>query len=246
MLSKNDIMKRFSLLVFVILLLFACGPNVQNDNQSGSQGNPKTETKKTVESQFPTLNVYNMGDVPQKDIDDLVQTLKTVYPNTRYVGDMTLVDSAHIKNDIKGNNRYWWSKLCMHLKRTTDYKHGITLVIVNADICNWDKKSNGSHANLGVSNCGGHISTISYQRLKVNHLNNNNDLMKVVIHELGHSVAGLVAERADLRSHCPDTKCLMRDAKNGYPYRGLTSFCPSCSNALKAKGFNLDALQLKK
>lgn len=239
-------MKNLLLIITTVMFFSACGSKEQSNRLVVKNTAPKKETRKTVESQFPTLNVYNMGDVPQKDIENLVQTLKNVYPNTRYVGDMTLVDSAHIKNDIKGNNRYWWTKLCMHLKRTTDYKHGITLVIVNADICNWDKKSNGSHANLGVSNCGGHISTISYQRLKVNHLNNNNDLMKVVIHELGHSVAGLVAERADLRSHCPDTKCLMRDAKNGYPYRGLTSFCPSCSNALKAKGFNLDALQLKK
>lgn len=186
------------------------------------------------------------GGVPGKDIEELVQALKVVYPNTRNVGEMTLVDSAYIKNDKKGNNRYWWSKLCKHLKKTTDYKHGITLVIVNAEVCTWERKTKGSHANLGVSNCGGHISTISYQRLKVNNLNNKNDMMKVVIHELGHSVARLVAEREDLRSHCPDTKCLMRDAKNGYPYRGLTSFCPSCSKALKAKGFNLDALQLKK
>lgn len=245
-LPKMSKKKRMSLLVFVALLLVACGPNVQNDNHSESHGNPKMGNRNIVEAQFPSLNVYNMGGVPGKDIDELVRALKAVYPNTRYAGEMALVDSAYIKNDKKGTNRYWWSKLCKHLKKTTDYKHGITLVIVNAEVCTWERKTKGSHANLGVSNCGGHISTISYQRLKVNNLNNKNDMMKVVIHELGHSVVGLVAERADLRSHCPDTKCLMRDAKNGYPYRGLTSFCPSCSNALKAKGFNLDALQLKK
>ena len=110
---------------------------------------------------------------------------------------------------------------------------------------NWAAKTKGSHANLGMSNLGGHVSTISYQRLKVNHLNNVNDMMKVVIHELGHSVAKLVIEREDLRFHCPNASCLMKDANNGFPYRGLTSFCPSCTKAMRAEGFNLEALQLK-
>ena len=132
------------------------------------------------------------------------------------------------------------------MKKTTDTKHGISFVVVNAEVCNWDTKKKGSHANLGMSNMGGHISTISYQRLKVNHLNNVNDMMKVAIHELGHSVGGLVPNRKDDGGHCPDKNCLMKNANNGFPYRGLTSFCPSCSKAMKAKGFNLEALQLKK
>lgn len=239
-------MKRISTLAFATLLLVAYGPNLQNDRHAENHGTPKKETKKTVEAQSPTLNVFNMGGVPAKDVQELVQRLKTIYSNTQYAGEMALVDSAYIKNDAKGNNRYWWKELRHHLEKTTDTRHSITLVLVNAEVCTWDKKSNGSHANLGVSNLGGHISSISYQRLKVNHLNNNNDMMKVVIHELGHSVAKLVAGCEDLRHHCPDSNCLMRDAKNRFPYRGLTSFCPSCSKAMKEKGFNVDALQLKK
>jgi predicted Zn-dependent protease len=187
-----------------------------------------------------------MGGVPAKDVDELVAALKKVYPDTKYAGTLSLVDSAYIKNDPRGNNRYWWSKLLPHLKKTTDTKHGLTLVIVNAEVCNWDAKAKGSHANLGMSNCGGHVSTISYQRLKVNHLNNVNDMMKVAIHELGHSVGGLVPNRKDDGGHCPDKNCLMKNANNGFPYQGLTSFCPSCSKAMKTKGFNLEALQLKK
>lgn len=236
---------RKDLIVLMSVLLIACGSkNKANEGDDGNETKGKTEVVNEVSPKQLPLSVYNMGGVPAKDVTELVEALQKVYPDTKYAGALALVDSAYIRNDPKGKNRYWWSKLLSHLKKTTDVRKGITLVIVNAEVCNWTK--NGSHANLGMSNCGGHVSTISYQRLKVNHLNNLNDMMKVVIHELGHSTANLVAERKDLRYHCPNANCLMRDANNGFPYRGLTAFCPSCSKAMKSKGFNLDALQLKK
>ena len=238
-------MKNCLFYLLSILFLLSCGSG-KKSKDVGSTDSLQKEVKNETKAKLPVLNVYNMGGVPQKDVNELVETLRKVYPNTKFAGELSLVDSAYIKNDSKGKNRYWWSKLRPHLIKTTDTKHSVTLVIVNAEVCNWDAKAKGSHANLGMSNCGGHVSTISYQRLKVNHLNNINDMMKVVIHELGHSVARLVIEREDLRFHCPNASCLMKDANNGFPYRGLTSFCPKCSKAMKAKGFNLDALQLKK
>ena len=238
-------MRSFILLSLLAMFLFSCNSESQ-EVKDKQQDKSKDRAERVSKPQTPTLYVYNMGGVPAKDVDELVAALKKVYPDTKYAGALSLVDSAYIKDDPKGKNRYWWSKLRPHLIKTTDTKRGLTLVIVNAEVCNWDAKAKGSHANLGMSNCGGHVSTISYQRLKVNHLNNVNDMMKVVIHELGHSVARLVIEREDLRFHCPNDSCLMKDANNGFPYRGLTTFCPSCSKAMKAKGFNLDALQLKK
>lgn len=232
--------------IIVLILIFICCVVVISQDKYFENDESNFSSNRNTKREIPPLNIYNMGDVPSNDIDNIVKELKKVYPNTKYAGKMLLVDSAYIKNDPKGENRYQWSKLLPHLRKISDTKRGLTLVIVNAEICNWDKKKKGSHANFGMSNLGGHISTISYQRLKVNHLNNINDMMKVVIHELGHSVARLVIEREDLRYHCPNNNCLMKDANNGFPYRGLTSFCPSCSKAMKAKGFNLDALQLKK
>jgi predicted Zn-dependent protease len=238
-------MRSFILLSLLAMVLFSCNSESQ-EAKDKQQDKSKDRAERVSKPQTPTLYVYNMGGVPAKDVDELVAALKKVYPDTKYAGTLSLVDSAYIKNDPRGNNRYWWSKLLPHLKKTTDTKHGLTLVIVNAEVCNWDAKAKGSHANLGMSNCGGHVSTISYQRLKVNHLNNVNDMMKVAIHELGHSVGGLVPNRKDDGGHCPDKNCLMKNANNGFPYQGLTSFCPSCSKAMKAKGFNLEALQLKK
>ena len=238
-------MRSFILLSLLATFLFSCNSDSQKAKDK-QLVKIKNKVEKVSKPQKFTLHVYNMGGVPAKEVDKLVEALQEVYPETKYAGALSLVDSAYIKNDPKGKNRYWWSKLLSHLKKATDTKRGITLVIVNAEICNWDAKAKGSHANLGMSNCGGHVSTISYQRLKVNHLNNVNNMMKVAIHELGHSVGGLVPNRKDDGGHCPDKNCLMKNANNGFPYQGLTSFCPSCSKAMKAKGFNLEALQLKK
>lgn len=240
-------MKKITGIIFAAVMagcFIACSSKEQNDKEVRSS--VRKDAPKEATPKYPTLNVYNMGGVPSKDVEGLVKKLQTIYPNTKYAGELAFVDSTKSKNDKKGNNRYLSKKLGNHFKKTTDTKRGITLVIVNAEVCIWDKEKNESHATFGASNLGGHISTISYQRLKVNRLNNVNELTKVVIHELGHSVARLVAEREDLRHHCPQRTCLMRDAKGHYPYKGLTSFCPDCTKAMKAHGFNVDSLQLTK
>lgn len=230
------------LILLMGFLLSACGSEKQNN---ANNGRILKEDKKGLKSKLQILNVYNMGGVPTKDMDELIEALQKVYPATKYAGKLDLLESCYIKNDPKGKNRYWWSKLLPYLINTTDVKHGLTLAIVNAEVCNWDAEKKGSHANLGLSNLGGHVSTISYQRLKVNNLNNVNDMMKVVIHELGHSLGGLVPNRKDDGGHCPNKNCLMKNANNRFPYRGLNSLCPSCSKVMKDKGFNINKLELK-
>jgi len=238
-----DSMKKTPIYIMMAVLvscLIACGSKASN-GRATTNATPKERVSKP---QYPPLNVYNMGGVPPKDVEGLVKKLQSIYPNTHYSGELAFVDSTKSKNDPKGNNRYLGKKLGNHLKKTTDTKKGITLVIVNAEVCTWNNEKNESHATFGASNLGGHISTISYQRLKVNRLNNVNELTKVVIHELGHSVARLVGEREDLRHHCPHKTCLMRDAKGGYPYKNLTTFCPDCTKKMKAHGFNVESLRL--
>lgn len=222
-----------------MLLFVSCG----NDNSKGQEVVTKVEAKR-VAPEAPVLYVYNMGGAPSGLVVQLVDRLKAIYPYTEYSGELAFVDSAYIKNDKKGNDRYWWSKLRPHMIKTTDTKRDISLVVINAEVCNWDKKNKGSHANLGISNLGGHVSFVSYQRLKKNGRDNVNDMLKIAIHELGHSVAGLVAGREDLRYHCPDKKCMMRDANNGYPYDGIRSFCKNCETVMKGHGFKVDHLGL--
>ena len=199
-----------SILIFAIaLLLFSC----ENNNSKGKEVVSKVETKKAIPEE-PVLHVYNMGGAPSDIVSQLVDRLKAIYPNTEYSGELSFVDSAYIKNDKKGDDRYWWSKLRPHMIKTTDTKREISLVVINAEVCNWDKKNKDSHANLGISNLGGHVSFVSYQRLKKNRRDNVTDMLKIAVHELGHSVGGLVPNRGDDGSHCPNKHCLMVNAKN--------------------------------
>ena len=230
-------MKELIFVLVVMLLFFSCG----NSNSKGNEVTTKVHTRKATPEK-PILHVYNMGGVPSYLVSQLTSRLKVIYPNTVFSGDMAFVDSAYIKNDKKGNDRYWWSKLLPHMIKATDTKRGISLVVINAEVCNWDNKNKGSHANLGISNLGGHVSFVSYQRLKKNRRDNVNDMLKIAIHELGHSVGRLVAEREDLRHHCPNKNCLMKDAKNGYPYDDVKTFCQSCEGVMKGKGFKTDMI----
>jgi hypothetical protein len=34
----------------------------------------------------------------------------------------------------------------------------------------------------------------------------------------------------------------MKDAKNGYPYDDVKTFCPSCEKIMKEKGFKTDTI----
>jgi len=225
---------KFLFLLSVLFLTLGCKQKQQEVSQRKSD--------KVENNEGSCLRVYNMGGVPQKDVNRLVRRLKSVYPNTVDTGELSLVENACIANDNKGKNRYWFSKLLPYIKNRVGIRKNIALVLVNAEVCNWTR--NGSHANLGISVLGGHISFVSYQRLKVNGLNTDDDIFKVAIHELGHSVARLVANRKDLRGHCPDNACLMRDACNGYPYRDVDSFGENCSREMQAKGFNLSSIGL--
>lgn len=100
------------LLVLMGIMLMACSSKEQNAKDTDSV--VKNAGKNEKNSSQPTLNVYNMGSVPMKEVNQLVETLQKVYPNTKFAGEMALVDSALIKNDPKGKNRYWWSKMLSH------------------------------------------------------------------------------------------------------------------------------------
>lgn len=235
-------MKIIKSIFFSLCIAVLCFPCITSCKKEEAKRSVKTTRINDVQ-QTASLKIYNMGGVSTSEMEKLTKRMSTVYPDVKYCGEISLVDSAKIVKDKKGNNRYWFSKLLPHVRKTIHNKNNITLVVVNAEVCNWTE--NGSHANLGISPLGGRISFVSYQRLKVNKLNNNEENMfNVAIHELGHSVVRLVAERKDLRYHCPNEACLMKDANNHFPYRNVNSFCKDCSKKMKSHNFDIENMNL--
>jgi predicted Zn-dependent protease len=177
----------------------------------------------------------------------LLASLKSIYPHVQYDGKMPIYDDAYIKNSKKGKNRYWartilqnmWDKHGDYKKRLRD-KDGY-LIITNTEIC--DRKISGDHAVFGWSFRAVRLSVVSYRHFVSTNRCTDKDLLKIVMHELGHSYGGLLPGAPELRGHCPNLKCLMRDAKDKYPYTKINKFCASCDRVMKEKGFDTKCMQ---
>lgn len=207
-----------------------------------------TETKKTHNSQHPVLHVYNMGGVPEMRMEKLLAKLEDVYPVVVYDGLIPLDEKTHIKTD-KGSDRYGATWIMEGMKRLYSLQNSIQLIVVNADVCDWKynerKKRKEPHALFGDSYLNGWQSVVGFSRfVKTKRLTDEN-LFKVVIHELGHSVGGLVPNRRCDGGHCPNKSCLMVNANNGFPYTTITRFCDSCDKVMRSKGFDTSRLELK-
>ena len=229
-------MKKFLFIIGIIVMTFI-----------SSCDNKKTEKitePKPVKPALPVLKVYNMGGVDDEIVDGITQKLKTIYDSTVFAGNVPFVESAHIANCNLGDNRYWAKGMFDDLRGRVNLKKQITLVIVNGEVCTWDGTKSG-HAVLGLSLMNHNLSLIAYERFKTNKLNDVNNIMKIVMHELGHSVGNLVAGNDSLRFHCDNEECLMRIAGNKYPYRKITKYCSSCDSVMRAKGFKTDKMNLE-
>ena len=235
-----------SILIFAIaLLLFSCGNN--NSNSEKKKVVAKVQTPKPA-PQKPVLHVYNMGGVPKKRMEILLHNLKAVYPSVAYDGQIAFNEKTHIKTDM-GNDRYGATWIMDDMKKRYNLKNSIQLVIVNAEVCDWkyntETNKKQPHALFGNSYLNGRQSVIGYSRfVKTKRLTDEN-LFKIVMHELGHVVGGLVSNRKSDGAHCPNTKCLMVNANNGFPYTPITGFCESCDKVMRSKGFETTRMGFK-
>ena len=243
--------KKLIVLLFVSLC-FGCGANSEKGTSDDKR--KKTEVKEVKKPHVSVLHVYNMAGVPEDRMATLVANLKSIYPYVSYDGKMTVPDNAYIKNSTKGKNRYWARTILEDMwNKHGDYKKGLRdkdgyLVITNTEIC--DRKTSGDHAVYGWSFRAARLSVVSYRHFVSTHRNTDKDLLKIVMHELGHSYGGLLPGAPELRGHCPNLKCLMRDANDGYPYTIINKFCASCDRVMKEKEFDtnrmLDLFKAKK
>ncbi len=237
----------FTLSVFFCYIFKTDGETYEilskNTNANGEKCSPTS-----------SLHVYNMAGIPEGRMATLISNLKSIYPYVYYDGKMTVPDNAYIKNSTKGKNRYWARTILEDMwNKHGDYKKGLRdkdgyLVITNTEIC--DRKTSGDHAVYGWSFRAARLSVVSYRHFVSTNRNTDKDLLKIVMHELGHSYGGLLPGAPELRGHCPNLKCLMRDANDGYPYTIINKFCASCDRVMKEKEFDtnrmLDLFKAKK
>lgn len=151
---------------------------------------------------------------------ELKKELKRYLSVTIDVADENLQLPQSLK--YKPRNRYWATKIMDYNKYnpTTESKNDpVTIGILDEDI------STSIHGRLnygimGLSYRPGLFAVISTYRLK-----NIRDLWKLAAHEYFHSL-GL--------SHCVEDnpKCIMRDARGGYPFRNETGLCKGCQRRL--------------
>lgn len=230
-----------SILMMAAALLLSCG---NNSNSEKKEVVTDVQTPKPV-LQKPVLHVYNMGGVPEKRIEKLLHNLKAVYPSVVYDGQLAFNEKTHIKTDM-GNDRYGATWIMDDMKKRYGLKNSIQLVIVNAEVCDWkyNKETNKKqpHALFGDSYLNGRQSVIGYSRFVKTKRMTDENLFKIVMHELGHAVGGLVPNRKSDGAHCPNNKCLMVNAKNGFPYTPITKYCNSCDNVMRSKGFATENL----
>lgn len=158
--------------------------------------------------------VQTMGEVNKEDLNLVVSTISDFYGYEVIVnGEFPLIDSLKVKN----TNRYKANRVLSASNTMNVDLDGKVLILTEYDICT-DRKLNGVvHKNWGVfglAGVGKQTTLVSTYRMKNNH---NNRLVKVTVHELGHTL-GL--------HHCTSDKdCVMNDAKG--------------------KGSNLDGTQIK-
>lgn len=219
---------------WMCLFLTSCGDATQRVQDKEP---PRRATKK---EKPVVLHILNMGEVPKEVMNELVQNMKNVYPHVIYEGKTAHVEDAYIKGSKKGKDRYWartilidmWNKHGNYAKHIRD--KDIWLAVSDKEICNYKQ---GDHAIYGLSFTNTRLTVISYKHFEVTHRNTSKNIFKVAMHELGHSVGGLVTSQGNDNLHCPDKNCLMRDAKDRFPYESVSKLCPSCDKVMREKGF---------
>lgn len=127
----------------------------------------------------------------------------------------------------KPRARYKADSILKFLSKRTP-KDQVTIGITKSDIST-SKGKNPDWGVMGLGQCPGRSCVASTFRL--NMAKGHDQLFKVSIHELGHTM-GL--------PHCPILSCYMRNADGGNPLDEETGFCKKCGDFLRSCGWRLN------
>ena len=208
-----------------ILLCFTCLTMcLHGCNQNNETATLPTAKAQDVPHPVPTVCLYTLGDVSTELREAMLDSLKAHYPKCKYVGNIALSDKALTKKR-KDHTRYRADMLNVELNAL---KSDSTIVIglTQADI-GLDNFRNCPHYGImgRASGIGSGVAVFSSYRP-----HGYGQLFSVMLHEIGHS-QGL--------PHCPDTSCMMQNAKGGNPFAKTNSFCAKCRKFMSDRHWNL-------
>jgi archaemetzincin len=161
-----------------------------------------------------------LGNFPQKNANQLASELKKFHSKVILSKAQPFPKTAYNES----RKRYRADKLIAYLKNFGN-ADTVILGLSTFDI----STTKNQHADWGVMGLGyqpGAACVISTWRL--NKTNLQNQLLKVAVHELGHT-QGL--------PHCNVNSCYMRDAGGKNPLDEETGFCDKCKTYLNKQGW---------
>lgn len=206
-------------------LLGSCGS--KSDSESLMDHESVKSSKLVVYIQpFGTVNPGYLAFVKnslQKDFSSVKILPKMNLPRTAFVGIRKRYDA----------NKMLWYLQNLYVKRKYS-KETFLVGVTESDLCQnrrnpdlWKGKKGFGSPDFGIMGLGYQPeskNTVPSQKVNINstiRLNSNKkeQLAKLIKHELGHNF-GL--------PHCPNKRCIMRDAEGVNHFDEMTGFCEKC------------------
>src|SRR5574343_585119 len=169
-----------------------------------------------------TIAFQPFSDMDMAQFRDVVDSIRKLYPRVVVNQPVKLPDFAFyaIRGRFKADSLL---KYLNSLAQNNQTIIGFTVMDISTRkgaIPDWGV--------MGLGTCPGNSCVVSTFRL--NMAKGKNQLFKVAVHELGHTM-GL--------HHCPNAECFMRDAEGENHTNEEKGFCSNCSKYLRQYNWNL-------
>ena len=215
-----------AIVIAIGMTLTNCGGRNETPAKE-NQNKPKAAVAKTTTSKKLkplSIYMYRYDDFPMAKSKSLCLELEKVYPS------VILVKTAlplPCKEYYKKGNRYRAAGLLDDLER---FKNGGFALGMTDEIIYHPNEKSPTWGIFGLGRTGKNVCVISSMRPKEHKLQSDDNMRKLMLHELGHAF-GL--------NHCKDQHCFMVDAEHGDKFAQTPSFCNDCKQFLNSKGWKL-------